>query len=86
MGVQSTVTDMVNWARAISAAYHPGDAPPTEKGGKQNHQLLTCIDAIMNPWCLLPVNAGGKPAYGLGWFLHDGQYIFDDMFDENRQE
>ncbi|KAI1146636.1 beta-lactamase/transpeptidase-like protein [Nemania diffusa] len=43
------------------------------------------ISQKLNSVCPLPNNPGGIPAYCLGWFLHDGHFIFDDMFDFDGQ-
>jgi CubicO group peptidase (beta-lactamase class C family) len=85
MGIQSSVRDMGRWAQQMNNAYRhtyglssvtrltPGD-------------ILPEMDTILKPWCTLPPCAGGSAAYCLGWFLCDGYYISDDMFDLGEED
>lgn len=80
MGIQSSAIDMIQWAQAITLA-----SKSVLQSSLESKKILPQMEAIVRPWCQLPPNPGGSPAYCLGWFLQYGHYIFDDMFDFDGQ-
>jgi CubicO group peptidase (beta-lactamase class C family) len=72
-GVQSSVRDMLIWAKAVMSAATPGI-------DNQVEQVLKEIPFILTPICPLPSTPGGKPSYALGWFHMHGQYINEEVF------
>lgn len=82
MGIQSSTADMAKWAMAMATNFRAlgsGTRDPTS--GTNPGHIFPEMEAIFRAWCPLPPNIGGNPAYCLGWFLHHGHYIFDDIFD-----
>ncbi|CAG9953039.1 unnamed protein product [Clonostachys rosea f. rosea IK726] len=85
MGVQSTVADMMKWASFIIASYRAFSSSAENNPLSGGLKLLPETQTVFRTWCPLISNEGGNPAYCLGWFLHEGHYIFDDMFDSDGQ-
>lgn len=84
MGIQSSVIDMIHWAKVIISAYNATFRLPTQLDDTAS-LVLPEMKTILESKCQLPPNVGGSPAYCLGWFLHNGHFVFDDMFDDDGQ-
>ncbi|KAM7191784.1 Beta-lactamase/transpeptidase-like protein [Naviculisporaceae sp. PSN 640] len=81
MGIQSSVVDMIQWARAVILAYRADAGSAVAENSKI--PLLPEMRHILYPWCPLAPNPGGSPAYCLGLFRTRGYFLSDDIFDLN---
>lgn len=82
MGIQSSTVDMAKWATAMATNFRAlGSGPESSMSSMSSQHIFPETEAVFKSWCPLPPNEGGKPAYCLGWLLHHGHYIFDDIFD-----
>ena len=79
-GLQSSVEDLLKWSTAIIDSYRSVHGMETLIG--TGYPILREMQKILSPVCTLPTSRGGSAAYCLGWFLMNGQFIFDDIFDQ----
>ncbi|EXL60892.1 hypothetical protein FOCG_00163 [Fusarium oxysporum f. sp. radicis-lycopersici 26381] len=84
MGVQSSVSDMMKWAKVVIKNFNISRQLPGDSDSQEDADFPEG-SAIFKQWCKLPLNEGGFPSYCLGWFRQEGYFIFDDMFDGDGQ-